>query len=320
MQDEIHIALGTAAIGRPVYINIKEDKEPERSFSMDAFRNKGLGVLDAAYEQGIRHFDTAPNYGLAESLLISWIHSKRDASLTVSSKWGYTYVANFDPNATEHEVKEHSLEKLNEQWEVAKGLLPYLKLYQVHSATLESGVLENRKVLDRLYELKKEFGLVIGVTVTGDNQVEVLEKALGVTVNNEYLFQSFQFTFNILDQSVSVLRDRLRERTGPVLLKEVLANGRLIPNVAYGEYRGIYDILLHLANKYGVGVDAIALRFAIDSFKDARVLSGAGNRSHLKSNLKADSFALTGEELESLQSLAISPKAYWKERKALPWN
>ena len=66
-------------------------------------------------------------------------------SIEIATKWGYTYTANFDANATVHEVKEHSLSKLNEQWNFSKQLLPYLKVYQIHSATLETGVLENKK-------------------------------------------------------------------------------------------------------------------------------------------------------------------------------
>jgi hypothetical protein len=31
----------------------------------------------------------------------------------------------------------------------------HIKIYQVHSATFESGILENRDVLKRLYEIKK---------------------------------------------------------------------------------------------------------------------------------------------------------------------
>jgi hypothetical protein len=38
-----------------------------------------------------------------------------------------------------------------------------IKIYQVHSATFESGILENSDVLKRLYEIKKDTGLQIGI-------------------------------------------------------------------------------------------------------------------------------------------------------------
>jgi len=89
------IGLGTAAIGRPLYINIKKEVT-EYDFSLEAFRQKGIAILEAAYNQGIRYFDTAPGYGMAEQMLIDWAMEKEDPSIEVATKWGYTYVANFD--------------------------------------------------------------------------------------------------------------------------------------------------------------------------------------------------------------------------------
>ena len=139
------IGLGTAALGRPQYINIRQEKS--KNFSLHTFRQQGRNTLNRAYHQGIRYFDTAPGYGMAEQLLLDWVKEKGDDSIEVATKWGYTYVANFNADATQHEVKEHSLSKLNEQWKQSGQLLPYLSTYQIHSATFETGVLENRSVL-----------------------------------------------------------------------------------------------------------------------------------------------------------------------------
>jgi len=180
------IGLGTAAIGRPQYINIRQNKET--TLSLDDFKKKGITTLEKAYQQGVRYFDTAPGYGMAEELLIAWLQTKNDPTIHVATKWGYTYTANFDPNATQHEVKEHSLAKLNEQWNTSKSLLPYLKVYQIHSATFESGVLTNEEILQRLFELKQLYGIAIGITTTGSNQIEVLKKALEIKKNETSLF------------------------------------------------------------------------------------------------------------------------------------
>ena len=118
------IGLGTAAIGRPQYINIKD--KPEQQFDLNKFREQGKAVLEAAYQTGIRYFDTAPGYGMAEKLVLDWVLEKQDESIEIATKWGYTYVANFNMDAAEHEIKEHSLSKLNEQWAVSEKLLPYL--------------------------------------------------------------------------------------------------------------------------------------------------------------------------------------------------
>lgn len=313
------IGLGTAAIGRPLYINVKQDTE-DKPFSLPKFKEDGLQVLEDAYNNGIRFYDTSPGYGLAEQLLVDWLKTKNDPEIIVSTKWGYTYVADFDPNAKEHEVKEHSNEKLNEQWEFSKILLPHLNVYQIHSATLETGVLENEEVLKRLHEIKKAHNIIIGLTTTSDNQTEVLAKGLSIEVEGEKLFQSFQCTFNILDQSVFQCFDELHDISGPFIIKEALANGRLIPNNRNSKYTLLYDFLMELADKYKVGADAIAMSYCMDKFPKAKVLSGADNCIHLRANLRANQFSLTQDELEKLDSFGIAPAEYWQERKSLEWN
>jgi aryl-alcohol dehydrogenase-like predicted oxidoreductase len=320
MEDSIsNIGFGTAAIGRPLYINVKQEQNT-RPFSLSEFKENGVKTLEEAYQKGIRFFDTSPGYGIAEQLLLDWLDSKKDPSIIVSTKWGYTYVANFDPNASQHEVKEHSLEKLNHQWEFSKKLLPYLKIYQIHSATFDTGVLENQAVLNRLHHLKKEYKLIIGLTTTGANQLEVLKKAFTIEIEGEQLFQSFQCTFNLLDQSILELKEEIKKIEGPFLIKEAMANGRLIPNANYLEYANLYKFMGSLVKKHHIGVDAIALRYCMQKFQKAIVLSGANNGLHLTANLKANDFELTESEMEQLSTFGISSEAYWLERKALTWN
>jgi len=317
MKSTNQIGLGTAAIGRPQYINIKQT-DMEVSFSADKFIEKGNQVLDEAYNRGVRFFDTSPGYGLAEELLANWLQKKNDPKIVVSTKWGYTYVANFDPNAKVHEVKEHSLEKLNQQWAFSKTLLPNLKIYQIHSAALDTGVLDNQLILNRLHQLKKEHSLLIGLTTTGSNQLEVLQKAMEIAVDGEALFGSYQSTFNILDTSVLKIKDQLKQPQ--LIIKEALANGRLIPNGHYPRYKNLYALLMELSKKYNVGTDAIAMRFCMENFPNAQVLSGANNKAHLQANLRANDFKLTTEEINQLYQHSIAATDYWNERKKLEWN
>ena len=295
------LGLGTAAIGRPHYINIRDEK-PE-PFDFEKFYAKGLDTLSRAYELGIRYFDTAPGYGIAEKLIIDWLATHKEKPAEVATKWGYTYTANFDINAEVHEVKEHSIGKLNEQWEQSRLLSPQLSTYQIHSATFESGVLENQQVLERLNALKNEFNLIIGLTTTGDNQAEVLKKAMHIKVNGEELFGAFQVTYNIFDQSTFDVCSEIVNDGKRIIIKEALANGRVFPN-----------------EKYKVGIDAVALRFSVDSLSPFSVLSGAANIGQLSENLKALSFQLSAHECDELKTLAQHPDFYWKERKQLQWN
>ena len=312
------LGLGTAALGRPQYINVRlEDCD---NSNLDNFRKTSFQVLEEAYNSGVRYFDTAPGYGLAEELVLEWLQTKNDSSIEIATKWGYTYTANFDPNAKTHEVKEHSLAKLNEQWNFSKELLPHLKVYQIHSATLETRVLENKAVLEQLAILKKEHRLKIGITTSGTNQVEVIRKALDVTINEERLFDVYQVTYNFLDQSLLTISDELIRENKSIVIKEALANGRIFSNKNYPHYNKMYSFLEQLALKHNVGTDAIALQYCLQTISKSTVLSGASNSKQLQENLKVNSFSLSSLEIEQLQSFKITPKQYWTERKQLQWN
>ena len=314
----MNLGLGTAALGRPQYINVRQNDVDNSDLA--AFRKQIFQVLEDAYNAGIRYFDTAPGYGLAEELVLDWLETKDDNSIEIATKWGYTYTANFDANATVHEVKEHSLAKLNEQWNFSKQLLPYLKVYQIHSATLETGVLENQEVLKQLAFLKKEYNLKIGLTTTGTNQVDVIKKALDVFVDDKQLFDVFQVTYNFLEQSLLEIIDELHQQNKEIVIKEALANGRVFSNKNYVHYQKMYASLEKLSKKYKVGIDAIALKYCEQTIPKSTVLSGASNANQLKENLKINSFSLSADDVNLLNSFNTDAEHYWSERKNLEWN
>lgn len=314
------LGLGTAALGRPQYINIKTNKIDASSFDLHQFENKGRALLDYAYQQGIRHFDTAPGYGIAESLLLKWMQDRKHADVSISTKWGYTYVANFDPNARQHEIKEHSLSKLKEQWFFSKQLFPNLTTYQIHSATLDTGVLENQPILQFLYELKKKYSLKIGLTSSGVQQNEIVEQAMKCQINGEELFDSLQMTFNLFIQDTFTLAQTWLASGKELLIKEALANGRIFPQRQYPHYQKYYAVLMQLSERYQVGIDAIALRYCMDTLPGSMVLSGVIEAQHLDQNLQSLKFQLNEEEISQLRQWGQSAKKYWSERKQLAWN
>ncbi len=317
--EETKIGLGLAALGRPEYLNVRNEDDSDKSESY--YFENALKVLDYAYQHGVRYFDTAPSYGRGEDYLMKWNEAASRKDLHLSTKWGYTYVANWEIGFTDkHEIKEHSVDKLIEQWQVSKSLLPELKLYQIHSATFESGVLENSDVLQKLFEIKNKTGLKIGATTSGANQDAILKYAAEIKVDNEFLFDSFQVTYNVLESSThKVLKDLINAgRT--IIIKEALANGRLFRSAHYKQYENLYLFMEVLAEKYQVGVDAIALRFVMDHLNPTVVLSGASNENQLSENLKAMKFKLENQELISLKNYAIDSESYWNERNKMQWN
>ena len=61
-----------------------------------------------------------------------------------------------------------------------------LDLYQIHSATLESGVLQDEAVLSKLQELKDSRGLRIGLSTSGVNQAKTLDVAIATGLFGGY--------------------------------------------------------------------------------------------------------------------------------------
>ncbi len=316
------LGLGLAALGRPGYINLGHSEDLASNYVREAMERRTHRLLDLAWEHGVRYFDAARSYGCAEDFLLSWLEqTSPENGAFVGSKWGYTYTADWKIEADVHEVKEHSLENLNRQWEHSKCLEPYLKLYQIHSATLESGVMENKAVLTRLSQLKEQ-GLKIGFSVSGAHQKEVIEKGLDVTIDGLLLFDSVQATYNILEQSAeSILRDAAEAGLG-IIIKEALANGRLTSRNSESDFADQKALLDSLASKYHVGIDSIALAFVVSKPWAHITLSGAVTERHLESNLKALKLNshIQEEEFEALANLQEQSESYWEKRAALKWN
>lgn len=304
------IGLGLASLGRPGYINLGHAGDLEGDTAVATLEARAHAVLDAAWAGGVRYFDAARSYGRAEAFLASWL-ARRGLSpgqLTVGSKWGYTYTAEWRVDAEVHEVKELSLETLCHQEEESRGLLgAHLQLYQIHSATLESGVLEDRAVLDELARLRAG-GMRIGLMTTGPRQAETIRRALQVGA-----FDAVQATWNLLDRSAGPALADARAAGLGVIVKEAVANGRLTE-------RGDVPALREVAAQAGVGADALALAAVLAQPWVDVVLSGATTVAMLESNLRALSADVDGAVLERLASVREDPEAYWRRRSELAWN
>ena len=315
------IGLGLAALGRPGYINLEHGTDLKSDYEVQSMQLNTLKMLDLAYSNGIRYFDAARSYGKAELFLSEWIKSKDDKEhLTVGSKWGYTYTADWKVKTDKHEVKEHSIEVLNRQWSESKELLSdRLNIYQIHSATLDSGVLENKDVLKKLWELRAS-GTVIGLTLSGVNQTTTLQKALTIKRGNDFLFQSVQATWNILERSTTDVLVEASQAGFGVIIKEAVANGRLTNKNDETSFFNKKEQLKRIAKKYNVGIDAIAIAYILQQPWVSTVLSGAVTNEQLESNLKALKVKFGVRELNILNSMVEIPEKYWKTRSELEWN
>jgi aryl-alcohol dehydrogenase-like predicted oxidoreductase len=303
------LGLGLAALGRPGYINLDHATDiPDAS--REAMERAAHAVLDAAYEAGVRAFDAARSYGAAEAFLASWLERRglsRD-DVVVSSKWGYTYTAGWRVEADQHEMKDLSAGQLRRQWGETCGLLgEHVRLYQIHSATLESGVLDDPAVREALGAMRAG-GVEIGLSVTGTRQAATIERALAVGG-----FDAVQATWNLHERSAERALAGAHDAGLRVYVKEALANGRLTA-------RGADAPLTAAARERGATEDAVALAAALAQPWADVVLSGAATVEQLESNLAARRLTWDADLERRLAHLAEEPASYWEARAALPWN
>jgi aryl-alcohol dehydrogenase-like predicted oxidoreductase len=316
------IGLGMAALGRPGYITIGHADALEKNYDVAIMQARAHRILDKAYAMGVRYFDAARSYGRAEEFLGSWLRGRGLApeDVVVGSKWGYTYTAGWQVEAAAHEVKEHSLAVLQRQWgESQTNLGAHLDLYQIHSATLESGVLENREVLGQLARLKRG-KTAIGLSVSGVRQGAVIDQALEITIDGVRLFDAVQATWNLLEMSAGPSLARAAEAGLGVIIKEALANGRLTEANNGQDFDQQRDLLRQAANRLQTTVDALALAAVLAQPWAGVVLSGAATAAQLESNLRAVDVVWDGQAAASLEDLVESPEIYWDVRSQLRWN
>jgi aryl-alcohol dehydrogenase-like predicted oxidoreductase len=307
------IGLGLAAIGRPAYITTNRNGDFGSDRSIAAFRTRTWELLDAADASGIRYVDVARSYGLAEQFLSEWLADRGDVpDLVIGSKWGYTYVGAWDPESPVQEVKDLSVETFERQYGETRALLgERLRLYQVHSLTIESGALDDQRLLAALARIRGQ-GLLIGITTTGPKQADTIRRALDVQVDGVPLFGSVQATWNLLEPSAGPALGDAADAGWAVIVKEVVANGRL---TAVGDAGRPESILGGVAAASGNDPDALAIAAALAQPWACVVLSGAATVEQLASNVRALDVAAP-----EIPNLAEPAEEYWAARSARPWS
>ena len=289
-----------AALGRPGYVNLGHGEDLGEDRSVEALERRCHEVLDSAYANGVRYFDAARSYGLAERFLGSWLTERGLApgEVWVASKWGYTYTADWQVDADPPEVKDLSVDTFRRQIVETRELLgDHLCLYQIHSATKSSGVLDDEALRSELAALRST-GVLIGMSTTGTEQGETIDRALETGG-----FDTVQSTWNLIERSAGPALQRAHDAGMHVIIKEALANGRLTARGGPEEPG-----------------DAVALAAVLaQPFVDV-VLSGASTVDQLRSNLTARDLEWTPELDARYAGLVEQPDEYWETRSALDWT
>jgi aryl-alcohol dehydrogenase-like predicted oxidoreductase len=312
------LGLGLAALGRPGYITLGRDSDLGRDRSVAAMERRCHEVISAAYDAGVRYIDAARSYGMAETFLATWLEARRltPTAMTVGSKWGYSYIGDWRLDAPVHEHKDLSLATLRRQLSESRAILGRaLDLYQIHSATIESGVLEDEPLLAELARLAAD-GLVIGVTVTGPKQSDTIRRALDMTIDGVNPFRVVQATWNLLEPSAASALAEAHDAGWGVIVKEVLANGRLSSGSQGQLSRSVTDV----ARVLDWPVEDVALAAALANPWAGIVLSGAVTVQQVRNNRAVLDRSISPEYLQRLVPAAERPEQYWDTRRNLLWT
>jgi len=319
------IGVGLAAVGRPGYITLGRARDLGAERSPEALYERTAALLDAALAAGVRYVDAARSYGRAEEFLARWL-AERDVApeaLTVGSKWGYRYTAQWAVEAPVHEQKELTTERFRAQLAETRALLGNrLALYQIHSATEESGCLADEGLLRALVEARRAGAFrALGVTLSGAGSGRTLDAAMDARIDGERVFDVVQATFNCLDPSSRDGLQRAHDAGLGVIVKEVHANGRLTAANDRPEDASLVARLGSVAAAEGLEIDQLALAFALrHEFVDV-ALSGAATTEQLESHLRAGAAPrLSAETLSALAAIREEPERYWATRDRLAWS
>jgi aryl-alcohol dehydrogenase-like predicted oxidoreductase len=174
-------------------------------------------------------------------------------------------------------------------------------------------------VLKELAQIKSE-GVLIGFSVSGPQQAQVIQRALEIKIDDRRLFDSLQVTWNILERSATQVLKEAHEMGVGIIVKEALANGRLTGKNTAPNDAAKLAVLKEEALRLNTTVDGLVLAAVLSQPWVDVVLSGAARVEHLESNLKAVDVVYDGEAESRLSGLVEDPRVYWETRSSLVWN
>ena len=142
------LGLGLAALGRPGYLNVGHGaRAGRRPLGRTPCARARTRCSTSPTRQGVRDFDAARSYGRAEEFLGEWLRSRnptgRDDQLQVGlrlhRRLGGRRTTRRRSSTTTSTTFRRQLAETREH------LGEWLALYQIHSATPDSGVLRQRR-------------------------------------------------------------------------------------------------------------------------------------------------------------------------------
>jgi aryl-alcohol dehydrogenase-like predicted oxidoreductase len=125
-----------------------------------------------------------------------------------------------------------------------------------------------------------------------------------------------QATWNLLEVSAADSLAEAHDRGWGVILKEVLANGRLTGRAPEAHVGPLSEVARELAST----CDQVAIAAALNQSWADVVLSGAVTANQALSNLNAANLTLSTGHMNRLRKLVEAPVDYWAKRASRRWQ
>ncbi|EKD51396.1 MAG: aldo/keto reductase [uncultured bacterium] len=164
------------------------------------------GYMSAAYECGVRMFDTAAAYGLSEKKLGEFFNNNPHIlkESFVSTKWGEDFSL-----TTEQSRIDHSAQNLIHSFDQSLTMLPRINLLYIHQAT--EAVLADARVKNKMQEYQRTGK--IKFTGASISDVTVLENVLErnliwfdfMQTSAQVVFENPQLVQKIFDKGIAVV-------------------------------------------------------------------------------------------------------------------
>ena len=308
------IGLGLAALGRPGYLNLGHGEDLGR---------RALGRRRcAAHARGARCRLRGRRALLRRRALVrprrgvprQWLRDRDPPDVVVGSKWGYVYTAGWEVDADPPEVKHHDAATpcAASSHETRKHLGDRLALYQIHSATLESGVLDRRRRWSPSSPRCAARASRSACRVSGGSQPETIEargRALGAVRRRPGDLEPAR------DLGRATRCGRRTSAGWRVIVKEALANGRLTARARRPAARSA------AARRRRAAADALALAAVLARPWADVVLSGAATDRHAEQQLAAAEVQVERRAWRGAPGgLSEESSDYWSARSDMAWN
>lgn len=308
------------------YINLKNSELKVSRICMGGCPMGGYGwgdvqeqeLIDAIHcslDHGINFFDTADTYGLGQSeITLAKGLGKRRNDVIIESKFGvhYTKEGTFYDNTPKYiqECLENTLKRLNTD---------YIDVYVIH---YRDGKTSIEDVISKLEDLKtagklRYYGLS---NIHGNDINELLpHKNQFVCCQDEYSLVCRKFEGDLLnvESEIGVTPLTWGSLGQGILTGKYDRNARFEQNDRrsrdiYANFHGdkflnnidIVDTMRPIAEKHGVSVSAVAIRFIMDHLKESVVLVGAKRPSQILGNIEAIGWTLSDEEINILDNIS----------------